>query len=62
MEGVSFNYESFGGLSEVRCHVRVVTLGDVVLCGGAHDLAEQDLTRGRRKVTLKEQKIPQLQV
>ena len=33
-EGVSFNNESFSGFSEVRCHVRDVTLGDVVLCGG----------------------------
>ena len=29
-EGVSFNNESFGDSSEVRYHVRDVTLGDVV--------------------------------
>ena len=30
-EGVSFNIESSGGFSEVRYHVRNVTLGDVLL-------------------------------
>ena len=34
VEGVSFNNESFGDFSEVRYHVRDVTLGDVMLCGG----------------------------
>ena len=40
-EDVSFNQESFGGFSDVRYHVRDVTLGDVVLCGGVQHLAEQ---------------------
>ena len=31
---VSFNNESFGGFSEVRYHVRDVTLGDGVFCRG----------------------------
>ena len=31
--GVSFNNESFSSFSEVRYHVRDVTLGDMVLCG-----------------------------
>ena len=43
MEGVSFNSETFGGFSEVRYHVRDVTLGDVVLCGCVQDLAEHEL-------------------
>ena len=33
-EGVSFNNESFGDFSEVKYHVRDVTLGDMVFCGG----------------------------
>ena len=33
-EGISFNNESLGGFSKVRYHVRDVTLGDVVFCGG----------------------------
>ena len=32
VDGVSFNNEQFGGFSEVRYHVRDVTLGDVMLC------------------------------
>ena len=43
-EGFSFNNESFGSFSEVRYHVRDMTLGDVVLCAGVKDLAEQGLT------------------
>ena len=31
VDGVSFN-EYFGGFSEVRYHVRDVTLGDTVIC------------------------------
>ena len=51
-EGVSFNNDSFGDFSEVRFHVRNVTLGNVVLCGtGAHP-------RSRRKVTLIERQFP----
>ena len=34
VEAVFFNNESFGDFSEVRYHVRDVTLGDVVFCGG----------------------------
>ena len=37
-ESVSFNNESFGDLSEVRYHVRDVTLGDVMFCGGVKHL------------------------
>ena len=44
-EGVSFNNESFGGFIDVRYNVRDVNLGDVVLCGGVKDFAEQGLTR-----------------
>ena len=43
--GVSFNNESFDGFSEIRYHVRDVTLGDVVLCRGVKDLAELELAR-----------------
>ena len=32
-ESVSFNNESFEYFSEVRYHVRDVTLGDIVFCG-----------------------------
>ena len=42
-DGVSFNNESFSGFSEVRYHVRDVTLGDVVLCEGVKDLGELEL-------------------
>ena len=34
-----------GGFGEVRYHVRDVTFGNLVLCGGDQDLAEQELTR-----------------
>ena len=44
-KGVSFNNETFGGFSKVRYHVRDVTFGDMVLCEGVQDLAEQGLTR-----------------
>ena len=44
-EGVSSNNESLRGFSEVRYHVRDVTLGDVVLCAGVQDLVKQGLTR-----------------
>ena len=44
-EDVYFNNESFGGFSEVRYLVRDVILGDVVICGGVLDFAEQGLTR-----------------
>ena len=37
-EGISFNKESFDGFREVRYHVRDVTLGDVMLCGGVQDI------------------------
>ena len=33
-ESVFFNNESFDDSSQVRYHVRDVTLGDVVFCGG----------------------------
>ena len=33
-ESISFDDESFGDFSLVGCHVREVTLGDVVFCGG----------------------------
>ena len=33
-KSVSFSNESFGDFSEARYHVRGVTLGDVVFCGG----------------------------
>ena len=42
---VSINDESFGDFSEVRHHVRDITLRDVVLCGVVKDFAEQGLTR-----------------
>ena len=45
-DGVSFSNKLFGGFIEVRYHVRDVTLGDVVLCGGDKDLAELELARG----------------
>ena len=44
----SFKNESFGSFSEVRYHVRDVTLIDVVLCGVVKDLEEQRLTRAAR--------------
>ena len=49
-DGVSFNNKSFGGFIEVRYHVRDVTLGDVVLCGGVKDIPELEFARaaGRR--------------
>ena len=46
-EGFSFKNESFGDFSEVKYHVRYVTLGDMVLCGGDQDLWNKgSLTRG----------------
>ena len=42
-ESASFDNESFGGFSEVRYHVRDVTLGDV-FWGGVEDFAEQGFT------------------
>ena len=49
-ESVSFNNKSVGDFSEVRYHVREVTLRDLVFCGGVWDLAKHGLTRavGRR--------------
>ena len=44
-EGVSFNNKSFVGFNKVKYHVRDVTFGEVLLCGGVQDLAEQGLTR-----------------
>ena len=44
-ECVSLNNESFDGFREVRYHVRDVTLGDVVLCGGVQDFVKKELTR-----------------
>ena len=44
-QGLPFNIKSFIGFSEVRYHIRDVTLGDVVLYGGVQDLTEQELTR-----------------
>ena len=41
VDGVSFNNESFGGISKVRD----VTLEDVVLCRGVTDFAKQELAR-----------------
>ena len=46
---VSFDNESFGDFSEVWFHVRDVTLGDVVACGGVWDLAELGFTRAAKK-------------
>ena len=42
-EGVSFNNESLGSFSEVRYHVRDVTLGDVVFCGGVKDKKQKKI-------------------
>ena len=36
-ESVSFDNESFGDSCEVGYHVRDVTLGGVLFCGGAYD-------------------------
>ena len=44
-ESVSFDNESFGDFSEVRHHVRDLTLGDLVFCGGVYNFAELGLTR-----------------
>ena len=53
-ESVSFDNESFGDFSEVRYHVRVMTLGYVVFCGTwAHPCCS-------RKVILIKEKIPPL--
>ena len=63
------NNESFGGFSGVRYHVRDVTFLDVVLCAGVFRilrnksspvLQEEGNPKRRRKVALKERKIPHL--
>ena len=44
-KSVSFADELLGDFSEVGRHVRDVTQGNVVFCGGVQDFSEQGLSR-----------------
>ena len=56
-ETVSFDDESLDDFIEVGCHVRDVTLGDVVFCGGVQDFLELRLTHAARGRLLYESEI-----
>ena len=42
-ESVLFDDESFGDFNEIRYHIRDMTLGDVVFCGGVQDTESQSV-------------------